>query len=292
MNDIKHLAKYKYNFTDDEFLVYSSVNIFFEQMEELTPTFLTLILLNFECVILVSFFLLFDLKTIFLLAILICSTLVSIAASIFLFDFSLSLIVLVHFVMIPAFVCEFFYSATYLYLYSFKFSQENSKNQLSSNDIQVKLTADSTASCSTSKKTEADDTKDMGTDELVANIVTITPTNSCEDSSLSNSNQFNKNKKFKLRFLRLENGRDASFESQQRLTHLKYSYQKTIKHSALYLFYLFLNFFLLLLCRTYSFRALCLMLMSCSFNLLLHLFLFFPAIFSLFGTFYFKMPKL
>jgi hypothetical protein len=255
MNDIKYLAVNKYNFTlNEDVVIFSSVYVFLEQMEELTPTLITFMLLNIECCILISFILIFDLKTIIIMTLILFSVLVSIASNIFLFNFTLNMMVLVHFIMIPALISEFFYSPLYSYLYSFKFDQKKGNNLIDSRKKKLKC------SSSNSKCNE-----------------NVTPTTSCEESSLAdNSTSF---KFFKSLF-----NRKTKSNKKKPYKHLKYSYDKTIRHSIKFLLILFLNLFIILNCTTYSFRALCLILISFSFNLLIHLYLFLPALLSIFGS--------
>lgn len=250
MNDIKYLAVNKYNFTlNEDLVVFSSVYVFFEQMEELTPTFITFILLNIECCVLISFILIFDLRTILIMTLILISTLVSIASNIFLFNFTLNMVVLVHFIMIPALICELFYSPLYSYLYSFKYDQNRNDNLIESRKQNLKC------SCNPN----------------------ITPTTSCEESSLAaNSTSF---KFFKFIF----NNKNKQ-DKKQSYKHLKYSYDKTIRHSIKFLILLFLNLFIILNCTTYSFRALCLILVSFAFNSIINLYLFLPALLSIFGS--------
>ncbi len=256
MNDIKYIAVNKYNFSlNDDLVVFSSVYVFFEQMEELTPTFITFILLNIECCILISFIILFDLQTILIMTLILISLIISIASNIFLFNFTLNMVVLVHFIMIPALISDFFYSPLYSYLYSFKFNQNKNDNLTESRKKKPK-------SSSLSSKCNEN----------------ITPTTSCEESSLAdNSASF---KFFKSFFInkKIKPNKTDPFK------HLKYSYEKTMRHSMKFLMLLFLNLFIILNCTTYSFRALCLILISFSFNSLINLFLFLPALLSIFGS--------
>lgn len=65
----------------------------------------------------------------------------------------------------------------------------------------------------------------------------------------------------------------------------KFSFYKSSKHSSFYLFLLFLsNLLIMNHCSTFNFNQLFLILLSCFFNLILHLNFFYPVLLSLLGS--------
>lgn len=119
-HQLNWLAHTKYGYATDELIIYSIIDVFFEQMEQLPYSFFSIALLSIEAIVLVSFLLIFDLKTIFLMAAILISCVLAIFSNMILLGVKFDFVVLMHFILLPAFLCEFFLPAGYLYLYSVK----------------------------------------------------------------------------------------------------------------------------------------------------------------------------
>ena len=117
MYNVKSLARIKYGFAPDELMIFSTINVLNEQIEEMPQSFLTIVLLSIESLLLVAFFLYFDLRSILLLGIMLVSCSVSVLASMLYFGYSLNAVTLMHFIMLPAFLCEFFFTSGYMFLF-------------------------------------------------------------------------------------------------------------------------------------------------------------------------------
>lgn len=118
MYKLKWLAESKYNFSKDEIVIYSAVDVFLEQLDQINSSVSTIMLLSIESIILISFLVLFDLKSIFILSVILISCLLAILANMFLFGMSLNIVVLTHFLMVPAFLGDFFLYWIFIFMQS------------------------------------------------------------------------------------------------------------------------------------------------------------------------------
>ena len=85
------------------------------------------------------------------------------------------------------------------------------------------------------------------------------------------------------------NNNNNNLKLKYRLKQLKFAYDQCIKPTSMFaLFIVMLNFSIMYSCSTYNFQTLYIFLMSFSFNLFLHLFLFYPNLLILFGTCWIK----
>lgn len=133
------LGQHKFGFGTDGLIIYSVVDVFFEQLEELGAQYIGLILLTVEALILISFLLIIDLKTIFLLTLVVGSFTISVLASMILIATKLNFIILMHFLMLPAFACDFFLTQSYLYLYMATAKNRTKSNRLGNEEKEVAL---------------------------------------------------------------------------------------------------------------------------------------------------------
>jgi hypothetical protein len=117
MHNMRWLAESRYHFARDEIMIFSTVNPYLEQLDEIGQSFLSIVILNVEAVVFIAFFLLFDLRSIFLLALALTSCFTSILASMVYLGLSLNIVTLGHFIMMPAFLCEFFLATSYLFVF-------------------------------------------------------------------------------------------------------------------------------------------------------------------------------
>ena len=244
MHELKGLAKNKYNFSTDSLIIYSPVYVFFEQLDELFTSLSSIFVLHIESVVLVSFLFMFDLKAILILAMLIFSLVTSITSNLFLFGYSLNIVTLFHFLVIPSFISEIFFGAGYLMLYKprkclFELNPSTNKVEKESGDATVSTLID--------KSTNAH-----------SNLSSINENNSLKANSLNSFKNINDNTKWKQ---------------------LTICYYRTIKHSTFFLlFFLVIIFAVLQLCSTYSFVTLYFILFSTILNLVLHLLFFYQAL--------------
>ncbi len=118
MQQLEYLAKERFNKHGNNVLIFSVVYPFLEQIEELTPSLISMFLLNIECILLVCIIFLVDLKSVLILLILLISFVLSVLSNVFLVGYTLNIVTLMHLIIIPSVVCEFFINNTYLYLYS------------------------------------------------------------------------------------------------------------------------------------------------------------------------------
>ena len=278
MHELKWMALKKYNMTSDDVVIYSSIYLFLEQLDELDTTFISIFMLNLEAILLVSYLLIFDLKSVLILFLVCVSFVVSIVSSLYLFGYSLNIVTLVHFLIVPCFISEFLYPSSYLYL--FKKNTSFSKNKAvkedndglkldgdeiiadkASNDVNTQMSSKNSGSNSTSSNeslnNETPNEAQSGNDKLACKL---------------NLNRYFKSGNSNKKFQKLK------------LKQLKCVYDKTINHSSFFLlFILTMNFLLMYFCSTYSFKTLYLILISTFINLFLHLYLFYPILNCLFG---------
>lgn len=138
-HDVKSLAK-KYNFNlDNDTVIYSIVDVLFEQLEELNPSLLVIILISIESIVILSFFLMLDLRSIFILAVCLVSCCLAIVGNMLMLDVKFNFIVLVHYLLLPALLGEHFLTNGYLYLLEASDSVPDNPDRHSSK-VFIKLT--------------------------------------------------------------------------------------------------------------------------------------------------------
>lgn len=302
------LAQKKYNFSKDELIIFSPVNRAIEQISEMDQSFYSLFILTLESIMFVSFFLFFDLRSIFILVLVIASCLISVLGTIVYFGLTMNIFTLGYFIMLPAFLCEFFYTSGYLFLFRSGKSSEASRVRM---NVFMKYTKKNGKKTIVSNENEklSGEVAEHGTDLLVKKnqqdldeVSSVLLVQSDENSE-SNSNLSKQHKqqespeaannhptgchtasRRKLKAT-LNKYKKGSLEQRARLRRLKFAYYKSIKHSASFLLLIFvINLLALRHCDTYNFRSMYLFMFSSTANILLHLFVFYPAILSFSGT--------
>jgi len=271
MHNLKSLAKTKYNFSESDMIIFSPVYIFLEQLEEILPSMVSIFLLNFESALLASFFILFDFKTLIIQIIMMISLLLSVIASAVVFNLTLNIVTLYHFLLLPALICEFLFNIPYFFLYkASQLSREQKEQQQQLQDQQQKMCKPNDEVLFNSNENETN-TDDINEISIKKNESQNRQENKNNDLSSSTNATFNN---LKLKY---------------RVKQLKFAYDQCIKPTAMFaLFIVMLNFSIMYSCSTYNFQTLYIFLMSFSFNLFLHLFLFYPNLLILFGTCWIK----
>jgi hypothetical protein len=219
MHKLESMAK-RYGFERDILIIYSPVYVFLEQLDETIPTLVAVLLLTFEALVLVSFALFCEPRSIIIVAVIQASTLVSIMGTLFCFNFSVNAATLVHLITLPTFMCEFYLHMPYAYL---------------------------------------NPDEHEATDKSKISRTTIA----------------------------IENSRDepVSDDAQVRYRMCKIAFNKSAKHTSYFLLnVIFFNLFIITKASTYTFQTLVLFLGATVFNLCLHLYLFYPLMFAMFGV--------
>lgn len=117
---------------------------------------------NFEYMFVVGFFLVFNLTSLLVLLVVNISLLLSILSTFVLFGFSLNIVTLNHFLILPAFMCEFFIYTTY----SLRSDPPSDKSLISSNSAEMKslvkdLKLDSESTTTTASTKSAEEVLDV-----------------------------------------------------------------------------------------------------------------------------------
>jgi hypothetical protein len=121
MQSLHEIAQDRYNFSANQLVIFSSVFIYLEQLEEILPSALAILILAVEGLFLVGGLpLIFDLRSLFILSLTAISLLLSIMSSLFYFNISLNIVTLFHLIMLPAFLFEFLLKIGYLFLFNTK----------------------------------------------------------------------------------------------------------------------------------------------------------------------------
>jgi len=240
-------------------------------LEELIPSMVSIFLLNFESVLFISFFVLFDFRTLLIQLIIMISLLLSIISSAVIFNLTLNIVTLYHFLLLPALICEFIFNIPYFYLFKASLLRKEQKQEQ-----KLKLKED--ASSSNEIRSEAsnmDDKQAVTSDDIIpeSSYSFKVKTNQLHSSSVNTTASSNLTQKYRLK-------------------QLEYAYDNGIKPTSYYiLIIVMLNFSIMYSCTTYNFQTLYLFLMSLCFNLFLHLFFFYPNLLVLFGTCWAKEAK-
>jgi hypothetical protein len=126
--DVEYLAYNVYNYTRDELLVYTPIGPYLEQIDELKSSFLIICMLSVESLLIAQFFYIFDLRLVYISALINTSLFASIMSIMYLLNVTLNIVSLMHFLMIPAIMNEYFAYINYTYKYNelfFKHKQMN-----------------------------------------------------------------------------------------------------------------------------------------------------------------------
>jgi len=119
-NELFNLARLKYDWNETLLSVFTVVGPIFEQMNELYVELAMLLIFNIEAVFLVSFFSLFDLRTVCIHTLIHVSTYISVISISNLFRINLNFMYLLNFLMVPAMVNEFLGYLSHIYVFKLK----------------------------------------------------------------------------------------------------------------------------------------------------------------------------
>ena len=257
MHQIPYLAETKYNFSKSDLIVYSPIYVFLEQIDELQPSLASMLLFTVESIVISSFFLYFDLKSVFLLFIIVSSAIIAIISNILFFGLNLNIVILYQILLLPALLSQFSFYLPYSFL--FKASQVLKKNK--PKFVNSLKDGDNWSSNSTNDAKSIESAK-------IKNDRSMSASSSVPNSNTSEGKFIVKN-----------------LNNKCRANQLKFSYEQNIKHTGGFLVLIvLLGFSFMHYCTTYNFHALFLFLMSFCLNAFLHFFLFYPVLLSLFGT--------
>ena len=266
MLNLKFLAETKYNFSQQDVIIYSPIYSFLEQLDELLPTFISIFVLNFECVLFVSFFFLFDLSSMMILLAVNISLLFSIVANTLMLNLTLNIVTLYHFLLLPAVVSEFLFFISYSYLFSVSAKIRKCGGNELRRPVGGERKCDDLPSVST-------------TNEIKSLVEEINRPETSQSSSMASPDA---DPPLNHQLLKVKQSKIAH---NARLIQLKHSYNQCIKHSSSFVInILMFALGLMYYCNTYNFSSLYIFMMSFSFNLFLHIFFFYPILLVFFGT--------
>ena len=253
MNDIQYLAEDKYKYSKQQLIIFSSVYIFLEQLNEIFPSIIALISLPMECVFVVSLFLMFDLKSIFIQSVIFVSLILSIFSNLYIFRISLNIVTLFQLIMIPSLLIEFLLYTGHLFLLKTPPSLSGKQNKSSNiKAIPTAISGDEAyaKSSGTSSSLESLELIQNNTKELVQ--VAAVP-------EVNKKHQHHK----RLRFV----------------------HGKNLNLTSLFLVFMCtFSFSIMSFCDTYNFHTLYLVLMIACLNTFVHVYIFYPNLLALFGT--------
>jgi len=283
VHNLKSLAQTKYNYTENDVIIFSPVYIFLEQLEELIPSMVSIFLLNFESVLFASFFVLFDLRTLIIQLILMISLLLSIISSAVIFNLTLNIVTLYHFLLLPALVCEFVFNIPYFYLYK---ASELRREQLSHQHASRLNKPDTTNQEDCSNEIKSIESTNQPVNEEIVPIQIENPIDENPiDKGVAVTEKDTNEANLSSTSTAAASASFTNFTHTFRLRQLSLAYGQCIKPTAFFvLIIIMLNFSIMYSCTTYNFQTLFMFLMSFSFNLFLHLFFFYPNLLVLFGT--------
>ncbi len=263
-NDLKVLAEEKYNFSRDSLVIFSSVYGLIEQLSEIFPSVIAILMLSVECLFFGGLFLVFDLKSIFIQIIIGVSLVVSILANMSFFNLSLNIVNLFQLIMLPAFIFEFLFYSLYLFLYQTVNIDLNNDDKLIMEKIIEK------------NKIVEYNTPRSSSSESSSEILQV----NCDDKQCAD-NENNNDKE-----------RIESSNQMIKIKNIKFLMQNCTDISFIFLFTISLFFFgLKNYCTTFNFYSLFLILMITCFNILIHLCFFYPNLLMLFGTSWKEVKK-
>lgn len=248
MHQIKDLADYKYNFSRDDLIVFSSVYIFLEQLNEIFPSIFALITITAEAIFFGSLFLFFDLKSILIKLSVVVSLILSIFSNLYIFQISLNIVTLYHMIMLPAILIELMFYTTHLFL----FKTSNTRNQASAE--------------------EDDKSKDSSSSST---------TNSFENENSCLNNEIIATE---INTKSITNYEISHGDKEVRFKRLQLVLNKNVNLSSLYLLFISFSFGFMGFCKTYNFHTLYLVLLITCLNTCVHVYFFYPNLLNLFGT--------
>ncbi len=271
-DNLQALAEEKYNFTKNDLFFFSSVYIFIEQLREIFPSVLSIFILSVECMFFGALVLVFDLKSIFIQLMIGSSLIVSIFSNLSLFGVSLNIATLFQLIMLPAFLFEFLFYTLYLFLYQTNSIESN--HQFISENLHL-ITITNQIEETKAKKDIFHGTTSQNLSncsaETSSGISQVTP-NSLITHDVNE--ELEKIVAFK-----------PDWKETMKKNNIKFLMNESTDISFIYLIIMFL-FCLSLIknCHTYNFHSLFLILAITCFNILVHLYFFYPNLLLLIGT--------
>ena len=301
MHKIGELVYDKYKF-DTSTIVYSAVYPILEQLDELPSTLLSLVMLTVESMVLVGLVFLVELRTIVLLSLMALSLFLSVVSNVFLFGMSLNIVVLVNLCMLPAFVCEFFTSPAYVYLYfrtnktvaTAAVAAANAAINASSPPATPATQMTVAAACSSRSSVAAATSVAATPAEAAAATITKTTADCTSNphhdiitiaADSEKHQEHQEQQQQQQRVVRIRHAARQAKTAAVDLGKLNFIWINLNFHSTLFLIVLLLNLLIAMFCQTYSMWSLSFVLISSAFNLLLHVHIFFPTLLCFFATY-------
>lgn len=304
IDSLRSLAAEKYNWTSDKLIIYTIVDVYLEQLSELTTTLVSILLISIEVIYFTSLTMVMDFKATLALTLVVVSFALSVISTLTLLGVTLNIISIMNYLMMPAFIVELTFHMGFLYS-SKKVTQriEKQKNQQQQQQLQqqqqqhqseleveevrnVESSSSSIASYVTAVVQEDDETKKNSVSTLDNLSAFSIPSSMLSDEATSSVETKEKTKYNKCK-RKLHPSRNES-RMRRRLKNLNYSFTKTTIVANRYLILLILSMlYFMSSCATYTFRSLYFYLLFTSLNALLHLYIFFPTFLVLFDLFKF-----
>ncbi|CAF0838566.1 unnamed protein product [Brachionus calyciflorus] len=116
MKTLKNLAQQKHNFSNEDLIIYSYVFLYLDQIEEVFPSILSIIILSIELMSLTILIFLFNLKLFLIMFLITSSCLVSIVSNLITFGITLNIVSLMHSLFVPVIIFESFLCTNYAFL--------------------------------------------------------------------------------------------------------------------------------------------------------------------------------
>ena len=289
ITSLKQLAEEQYNLTSDQLIIYSVVDLYLEQIGELLPTLASIILLSLEFIYLFSLIFMFDLRTTLLLSLVLFSLIASVMSCMTLLKVTFNIITLTNYLMLPAFMVEFFFHISYLFVVAkytnVRTSRVPYRQRHIQDDQQVPNTRDQEAGnqevpLDRTQPMEAPSMSSSSTSVVSPYIITAIREQENEECLLMPTNSPPPPPP-----LTTSTCPSSNVSHKERLKQLNFSFQKTSNMMIRYLVITLFSFLLCMLpCQTYSFRNLYLFILTALVNIILHLLVFFPNLLFLFGS--------
>jgi len=261
MEEINYLAYEVYKYPRAEMIIHSTIYTFLEQMGEIFPSIITLVMILLEGVFLGSLFLVFDLKSIFIEMLVFVSLIFSIFSNLYIFGITLNIVTLYQMVMLPAFLVEFLSYTMYLFLFKTPDMPKppSIDSKMSSDEQNCKPLIYNNSNKSTSSSS-TESINEIRNTEIVISLKAI--------DALAKTD-----KKTSISLI------------ETRLKRLQFVLNKNINLTSLYLLFISMFAFSVMgLCDTYNFHTLGLFLVITCINTFFHVHFLYPNLLSLFGT--------
>jgi hypothetical protein len=117
LKKIREIGHVRYNFTNNNLMVFSSVGVYLEQIYAVPNELFAIFFFLIESIILFSMLLTFNLQIVFVMVLMVCSFVVSVSAFFLTLGMSFNFVTLVELIILPAFISEFIFYSPYLFLF-------------------------------------------------------------------------------------------------------------------------------------------------------------------------------